>query len=264
MTPKRQFVPAQTKNRRMRLFVILALIAVIFLVPPLRNGLRRGVSFIGTGIAHAARGTGGFLGSIGTGFRAKNKLAAENADLRAEVARLSSKVASEDVLARENAELKAVMGRVDSSSFILAVVLGKPPHSVYDTLLIDGGARAGFVVGQMVYANGETPIGTIAEVMPLSAVVRLYSAPGEKTEARLSPSNTDVTLTGRGGGNFSTTVPHELVVETGASVVSKELDPKVIGTFMKVTSDARDPFQTLLIASPVNVNDLSFVQVRRY
>lgn len=247
----------------MRVVAILVLVAIIFAVPVLRNGLRRGVSIVGTGIGHSARSVGEFFGSIGTGFRSKNRLAEENTALRAEISRLSAKTASEDMLAQENAELKAAMGRTENGTFILAAVLGKPPHSVYDTLLVDGGAKAGIVVGQTVYAGGETPIGTVAEVMPLSALVRLYSAPSEKTEARLFPSNTDITLTGRGGGNFSATVPHELIVEAGATAVTKALDPKVIGTFMKITSDARDPFQTLLMASPINVNDLSFVQIRK-
>lgn len=247
----------------MRLAVILVLVAIVFAVPPLRNGLRRSVSIVGTGIGHVTHSVGGFFGSIGTGIRSKNRLAEENAALRAEVSRLTAKTASEDVLAQENAELKAAMGRTENGVFVLAAVLGKPPHSVYDTLLVDGGAKAGISVGQTVYAGGETPIGTVAEVMPLSAVVRLYSAPGEKTEAHLFPSNTDITLIGRGGGNFSATIPHELTVEVGTAVVTKALDPKVIGTFMKVTSDARDPFQTLLLASAININDLSFVQIRK-
>lgn len=263
MTPKRHFVSAQTKSRRLRITIILVLVGFVFAVPPLRNGLRSGVSVVGTGIGHAVRGTTGFFGSIGTGFRSKNALSKENESLRREVARLTAKVASEDMLASENAELKTAMGRTEDGTFTLATVLGKPPHSVYDTLLVDGGAKAGLVVGQLVYANGETPIGVVAEVMPLSAVVRLYSAPGEKTEARLSPSNVDVTLTGRGGGNFSVTVPHELTVGPGATAVSKELSSKVIGIFVKITSDERDPFQTVLLASPINSNDLSFVQVRK-
>ena len=140
-------------------------------------------------------------------------------------------------------------------------MLEKPPHSAYDTLLIDGGASAGFAAGETVYAGGDTPIGTIQEVAASSALVKLYSAPGESTEARLSATGTDVTLVGRGGGDFSVQVPQELVVAPGATVVSKDIDPHVLALFQKVTSDARDPFQTLLLSSPVNVNDLSFVEI---
>ena len=165
------------------------------------------------------------------------------------------------MLSQELDALKATMGRSTAVHLVLAAVLEKPPHSVYDTLLIDGGATAGFAKEQVVYANGDTPIGVIQEVTANSAVVKLYSAPGESTEARLSTSGTDITLVGRGGGNFSAQVPQELVIGAGETAVSKDIDPHVVAIFQKVTSDPRDPFQTLLLSAPVNVNDLSFIEV---
>ena len=264
MTPRRQFVSAHTKTRRARTIAIVAGVALIFAVPVLRNGVGKGAAFVGTGISRGAHSVGGFFASIGTGFRSKNKLAAENAALTAENADLNAQVESENAIVQENTELKAAMGRTDPSAhFIFAAVIDKPPHSVYDTLVIDGGSGAGIAVGQTVYANGDTPIGTVAETMQGSALVKLYSAPGVATDARLSPSDTDITLTGRGGGDFSADVPHDLVVSSGATAVSKEFDPSVIAVFQKVTSDPRDPFQTLLLAAPINVNGLSFVEVRQ-
>ena len=262
MSPKRQFVPAHTKTRRLRIAVIVGVIAVIFLVPVLRSGLRRGTAVIGAGVSQAAHATVGFFGSIGTGFRSKNALAAENAALAAQNAQLAAENANETMLAGELADLKASMGRTDPNMrFTLAAVIAKPPESPYDTLVVDGGASVGLAAGQTVYADGDTPIGTVAEVLPESAVVRLYSSPGQATDARLAPSNTDITLTGRGGGNFSATVPQGLAVADGATAVSKELVPTVLAVFEKVTSDPRDPFQTVLFASPLNVNGLAFVQV---
>jgi hypothetical protein len=91
----------------------------------------------------------------------------------------------------------------------------------------------------------------------------LYSTSGEKTHARLSPSNIDVELVGQGGGNFIATVPHDLAISDSMTVVTKEINPRVIAVFKKVTSDPRDPFQTLLLASLVNMNELNFVQVKK-
>ena len=246
---------------RLRVAVIVAAVAIIFAVPVIRNGLRRGAAVIGTEIGRGTHSVGGFFASIGTGFRTKNALEKENEALVAQNAELATKVADRDMLSQELDALKATMGRSTAVHLVLAAVLEKPPHSVYDTLLIDGGATAGFAKEQVVYANGDTPIGVIQEVTANSAVVKLYSAPGESTEARLSTSGTDITLVGRGGGNFSAQVPQELVIGAGETAVSKDIDPHVVAIFQKVTSDPRDPFQTLLLSAPVNVNDLSFIEV---
>lgn len=262
MSSHRQFTPAHTKSRRLRVAIIVVVLVALFAVPVIRKGVRTATATVGLGIAHATHSVGGIFSWLGTSIRTKHSLENENTQLKAQVAELTTRVIERDSLARENADLKAAMGRAGAMHFTLASVVGKPPHSLYDTLLIDGGTASGFLVGQTVYASGETPIGTIESVLPHSAIVRLYSAPGQETQARLSPSNIDVTIVGRGGGNFSATVAHDLVVDPRATVVTKEIEVSVIAIFQKITSDPRDPFQTLLFAAPVNVNNLSFVEVR--
>ncbi len=259
----RQFAPTHTKARQARIIVIVVLLVAIFAIPMVRLGLRHGVSAVGLGVSHATHSVGGFFGGIATSIRSKNSLEAENVALQAQVDELTTRLIDSVQLSRDNANLKAAMGRNENNHFTLAAVTAKPPHSVYDTLIIDGGSAVGFVAGNMVYANGETPIGTIDQVLVHSAIVRLYSAPGEKTSARLSPSNIDVEIVGRGGGNFSATVPHDIVVGEGAAVVTKDIHSSVLAVFKKVTSDARDPFQTLLLGSPLNINELAFVEVRQ-
>lgn len=262
MTP-RQFVPAPNRNKRFRVVAIGILLALMLAVPVIRRGMRTSLNAVGTTVAKGTHGVGGWLASIGTNFRSKAALESENTAQKREIDELGTRLAERDTLARENAELKASLGRSDGERFTLAAVISKPPHSVYDTLIIDGGSAAALALGQVVYANGEIPIGAIAEIFPHSAVVKLYSAPGEQTEARLSPSNVDITLVGRGGGNFSVMVPHDLPVAAGAAVLTKEIRPRIIALYKKTTSDMRDPFQTLLLAAPINVNELSFVEVRQ-
>ena len=259
---QRQFSPTHTKTRRLRIAGAIIVLVAIFAVPAIRTTLHRGVSMIGLGISGATHGVGGFFGSIATDLRFKHSLVAENAAYKAQIEELTTRLVTNTQLARENAELKASMGRTETPHFTLAAVIAKPPHSAYDTMIIDGGSASGFAAGQTVYANGETPIGTIDTVMKHSAIVRLFSAPGEETTARLSPSNIDVTIVGRGGGNFAVTVPHDLAVTEGAAVVTKDISQDVIGIYKKITSDARDPFQTLLLVAPLNINELAYVQVK--
>jgi cell shape-determining protein MreC len=209
----------------------------------------------------------GLFSGIGTAFTSKTSLLEENRNLKIQLADINAKLLSYDSVVAENTDLKASMGRADTMHLALATILSKPSSSAYDTLLIDGGEKALFVVGETVYANGEIPIGKIEHVDVNTALVRLYSSPKFTTEARLDVTDEkgvkhiDVTLTGRGGGNFQTSVPHDLKVESGTQVFSKELKPHLMAIFQKVTSDARDPFQTMLLSSPVNIQELSFVEV---
>ena len=257
----RQFVPKKYRYRNV--IVIAGIFVVLLAVPVTRGFLRRSVGSAGTGIARGTHGVTGWFGRIGETLRFKGSLVKENDSLKNELAAMQARLSERDMLARENEELKAAYGRSGGANFVLAAVLAKPPKSPYDTLVIDGGEQIGFAIGQTVYANGETPIGTIESVLADSAVVRLYSSAGEKTEVRLDPSSVDITLVGRGGGSYMANVPHELSVAEGSVAVSKGIDPSIIGKFEKVTSDSRDAFQTLVFSSPVNMSELSFVQVRK-
>ena len=259
MAIHKQYVP---RRNRAPVFILNAVVAIALLVVPVtRNGVRRGVGAAGTSILRGTHTISGWIGGIGSTLRLKSSLVAENSSLKTQITELGARLSERDELAQENQDLKATLGRAGSMKFTLAAVLAKPPESIYDTLVIDGGSSVGFTVGQVVYANGETPIGTIEEVLPSSAIVRLYSSSGEKTDARLGTSNIDITLVGHGGGTFSVQVPHDVVIPTGADALSKELDPHIIAVLDTSVADPRDSFQTLLFSSPVNMSELAFVQV---
>ncbi len=264
----RQFVPPPSRGKRTRILIIALLLVAIFLIPPVRNAVRSVVYTIGISIGHGANGVGGWFGSIKTSLASKHTLEEENRNLKIEIDELNTRMTDYNVLVSENAELKETLGRTGSARFTLAAVIQKPPHSLYDSLIIDGGEKLGFRVGQIVFANGATPIGVIEEVHATSALVKLYSAPSVALDARLSipgggaGSNIDVTITGRGGGNFTAIVPHDTDVVEGTTIVTKEIHPYVVAVFQKVTSDPRDPFKAFLLRAPVNMNELTFVQVR--
>ncbi|MFH1608962.1 MAG: rod shape-determining protein MreC, partial [Patescibacteria group bacterium] len=140
--------------------------------------------------------------------------------------------------------------------------------------IIDIGINQGIYVGQRVFAYGNIPIGKIAEVEANSSKVVLYSSPGEKTEAIISlghsltgeagsAMSSFVELVGRGGGNFEITLPRDYILPEGTEIVLPGAYPYLLGTVKTIISDPRDPFQKALIVSPVNVQELKFVQVER-
>lgn len=261
MAIHRQYVP--NKNRAPAIIAGVLVVVVLLAVPATRTAIRGSAAYVGMGVVRSTHAATEWFESLFSNFRLKRSLSTENEALKNQVAALTARLVERDVLARENEELKAVMGRTVASEVTIASVLSKPPQSFYDTLIIDGGADLGFAPGLVVYANGETPIGTLEDVFVHSSVVRMYSSSGEKTDARLNPSHLDITLVGRGGGTFSVEVPHDFSVSEGSLALGRDLSAHVIAVLQKSTSDPRDSFQTLLFSSPVNMSELSFVQVKR-
>jgi hypothetical protein len=117
--------------------------------------------------------------------------------------------------------------------------------------------------GLQVFADGNMPIGEIGKVYENSSLVMLYSNPGQVTEAMLEGSNTTVELIGRGGGNFEMTIPLDLPSENGKLVVLPSTQSGVIAVIDALLSVPTDPVKKVLLRSPVNIQSLKWVQIKR-
>ena len=254
-----------TSNKKLKIRIVVCafFIALLFVIPMTRRAVRYSTVVAITPVVYVTHSIENKFSDIIENFRSKNALLQENKNLSDQIVNLNANYANYGELLRENQELKQVMNRASSTNLILAIVLSKPPTSPYDTIIIDGGTKVGMDVGQTVYVNGDVPIGTIDQVFLDSALVDLYSSPSDKMDARLEPEDIDVTLFGHGGGDFLVSVPHDLTVATSTVVVSKEINPHVLGVLQKAISDPRDSSQTLILSSPININELSFVEVQK-
>jgi hypothetical protein len=145
----------------------------------------------------------------------------------------------------------------------LANILTKPNHSPYDTIIIDIGKSIGIREGDLVYANGNIPVGFIGKVYDKTALVTLYTNPGQKTEGFINELNSPVTLIGRGGGNFEMIIPVELKIEKDTMVYMPGHIPFIIAFVDEVISQPSDPIKRVLLSSPVNVQNLKWVQVEK-
>ncbi len=130
-------------------------------------------------------------------------------------------------------------------------------------MIIDAGVNQGVIINQKVFALGNIPIGKIAETYMNSSKVLLYSNPGEKTEVAITGKNTFIEVIGRGGGNFEILLPKDFNIENGTEVVLPGITPRVLGTVVKTISDPRDAYVKALLVSPVNIEDLRFVEIER-
>ncbi len=196
--------------------------------------------------------------------RTKASVYKDNDNLKKENADLKVSMADYQIIKTENEQLKELLGRITPAhTFTLANILAKPNQSPYDTIIIDVGSDVGVLENSKVYANGEMPIGQINKLNEHNSLVMLYSNPGQITEGVLNGSNAQVELIGRGGGNFEMTIPRDLSSENGEFVVFPNITSEIIAVIDAVISTPTDPVKKVLLHSPVNIQSLKWVQVKR-
>ncbi len=262
-----QSLPARKNPRKRNQFigtsVAVFLLAILIIFPGVTRSLGHAGEYILTPVLHLGQSIGRGFSAMGTNFRSKRALQTENDMLKQQLVEAGVRIADRDVLATENADLKDILGRKGEGNLVLATIISKPSRSPYDTVVVDIGANAGISAGAEVFAYGNIPIGSVREVYPTSAKIELFSTPGHKELVTLQGTNIQAELTGRGVGNFEMTLSREVAAPTGTAVLSTTLTPYVIGTVQKILSDPRDPFQKILIMSPVNIQQLKWVEIRK-
>jgi cell shape-determining protein MreC len=195
-------------------------------------------------------------------FKSKRGLMDEKLALEQKLFLAGNLMALNQTLETENENLKDLLGRKDTAQkTILAAVLVKPPQTPYDSLIIDIGVNNNLKVGDKVMANANIYIGDVSEVLPSSAKVSLYSTPGRKLSVVINNSSVTAEAVGVGGGNFNILLPREIEVKEGDVITIPSITANVFGIVEKVNFKDKDSFQTVLFKSPVNVSELSFVEV---
>ncbi len=108
---------------------------------------------------------------------------------------------------------------------------------------------------------GDVPIGRVSDVYQSSSKVVLFSNSGERTQVVVGDKNVFMAVVGRGGGNFEMVVPKEKTLMKGDQVLLPGINSYVVGIVETIISDPRDPFVKALLVSPVNIQELKFVEV---
>lgn len=266
------------KIQKKRFFkIILSIIVLIFLIY-FRSGIFNGLSFISQGFFHPVFVFGDNikekLGSMGSYFISKNSLYLENENLKSQISESQADRANYSSIVSDNANLKEILNRKDlKATMVLSAILSKPNQSLYDTLIIDAGTKEGVKVGDEVFALGNIPIGRVALVYASSSKVILFSNAGEKTQVVVGgkPASTSTSLggnvfmevVGRGSGNFEITIPRDFTLTKGDEMVLPGITPYVLAVVETIISDPRDAFVKALLTSPVNMQELKFVEVEQ-
>lgn len=254
------------KLKKQRAFYIVTVVIIFFIVFYFRSTLWNGVTYfthnIFRPVVFLTSGTKDILASVATNFRFKNNLIKENETLKNKLLEQEGSILNYNSVLDENTELKEILNRkVEKNNVILSAILEKPNRSLYDTLIIDVGEDA-VSVGALVFANGNLPIGRVSEIFNNSAKVVLFSSSGEKNSVVINDSNVFMDLIGRGGGNFEMILPRDFVLEKGAIVSLPGIYNYLVAQVETIISDPRDSFTKALLVSPVNIQELRFVQVQ--
>jgi len=202
--------------------------------------------------------------NAGSFFSFKKNIISENESLKKELDQINARIINYDSVLDENLKLKEILGRKrEDRKMAVATILTKPNRSPYDTLIIDLGKNQEVQESQRVFALGNIPIGKISETYANSSKVILYSNPEEKTEVIVSGKDTFIEAIGRGGGNFEIILPKDFNLENGTDILLPGINSYILGTVVKTISDPRDAFGKVLIASPINIQNLKFVEVEK-
>ncbi len=242
-------------------------VIVFFIVFYFRGGFFRTLSVfthtVFRPVVFVSNGTKNIFNSVGINFRFKSSLLNENQYLKNKILEQEGMIANYNSVLSENTDLKNILNRKnEKNNLLLAAILEKPNRSLYDILIIDVGEDRGVSVNALVFANGDLPIGRVAEVYGNSAKVVLFSSSGEKNDVVLANNNNFMQMVGRGGGNFEMILPRDFVLEKGVTVSLPGISSYVVAKVETIISDPRDSFAKALLVTPVNIQEIKFVQVK--
>lgn len=247
--------------------VVAVLIILFFFHTRIFNSLSLVMHTVFRPVLVVGNNLGDRMRSIGGYFTFKSSLMSENDRLLAELQEMSARVTNYNVVLDENNKLKADLERRSEASrsekMVLSAILSKPNQSPYDTIIIDIGTNKNISVGDVVFALGGVPIGKIDSVFPFSSKVVLFSNSGQKTEAIVTDKDMYMSLVGRGGGNFEMVLPRDSTIKEGDVATLPGLVPHVVAVVGSIISDPRESFVKALLYSPVNIQEIKFVEVEK-
>lgn len=254
------------RKKYFRIFIfIVLLVFIIYFQKGVFRILSVGANTVFRPFVTLGNNIGENVSNFGAYFRIKKNVYLDNENLRKELDEKNATLSNYNSVLDENIKLKESLDRMgeNKDSFVLASILSKPGKSLFDTLIIDIGEKDGITLGNLVMAKGGVPLGRIAEVYGNSSKVLLFSTAGEKTEVVIGDKDIYLEAVGRGGGNFEINLPRDFSIIDKAEAVLPGITPYTVAIFEKVISDPRDSFVKALFVSPVNIQELKFVEVKK-
>lgn len=189
-------------------------------------------------------------------------------ELMARIAELESALLGEEgrdsayaLLREENEELRNLLGGATGTPAVIAGVIARPPHTPYDTLLLDRGEAGGIVRDAPVYYGKGLALGYIREVFPRTALVTPFSSPGAEATVYVFGPDIFTTAHGEGGGVVRVSIPQGLPIAEGDLVVLPSVSAKILGTVEYVESVPTEPEQSAYVILDIPLQSIRVVAV---
>lgn len=192
----------------------------------------------------------------------KEELIRQNEELQNKIRVLELESISLTAQGLESEKLSNLLALSNSQNTILARVIAKPPQSPYGVLVLDGGESDGITVGARVYNQGIL-IGRITELSGHFSRARLFSHPGEVTDAESLRNGLSFSLNGKGGGNFEASIPSGVDIVEGDLFVIPGTPSSVIASVEAIEFKEADSFKKLFLAVPLNIYTLQWVEIEK-
>lgn len=197
-------------------------------------------------------------------LRSHKGLVEENRLLEDEVFRLKSTVLANKLIIEEYDRLNALVGRsADEVPPVLGRVIVKPNRTPYDFVVIDVGNQTSrpVKVGDVARLEKNITVGRVVNVSGRSALVELFSSPDLKTQVLVGDKRLQAELLGRGGGNMLLELPRNSDIFTGDQVFLPTSGVELVGIVGEVISDVSEPTQKMLVVLPVNLFNLTWLEI---
>ncbi|MEK7621725.1 MAG: hypothetical protein AAB415_00950 [Patescibacteria group bacterium] len=205
---------------------------------------------------------------LGGVFSSKIHLANENAQLRNLVAEQRAALLAQAGLRQENITLRALVSRApDPPPLTIGRVASRGAQFPLGLAIIDLGSlneevKGHLTAGAVVTVEGTVALGELTEIYSATAQMRLYSTTGERISGNLGENHIPIELTGRGAGNFVGLLPRDLPAAAGDEVTIVAAGHEfVIAVVSEIERAAGDSFQEIFLRSPVNISQLTWVEM---
>lgn len=127
-------------------------------------------------------------------------------------------------------------------------------------LLIVGGSKNHFAIGDYVMSDDGLLIGSIAKVFDTTSRVHSFSKNKVTTRGVLFPSETSIELVGNGNA-ITSSLNREVEVSVGDQVYSQDSLGSLIGVVTAVDFDPRNPVKKILINPIFSYDELQIITV---
>ncbi len=193
----------------------------------------------------------------------KTVLIARQNALVEKITQLEERLLTVQLLEDENQSLRQLLSYTQNQPTIQVVarVIAKPSQNLYDRIIIDRGANDQIPEGAIVITGENILLAQIDRVNPKSSEGLLFSGSFFSGDVIITRLGITVPVKGKGSGNFELYVPREIEVRDGDILTLPGYPQYIIGVIKSVQFDDRDPYQTVLARTPVNVQELKFVRV---